>query len=886
MSGEQWQNVKEIFDAALRRTPEERAKFLAEICGGDDDLRREVESLLASFAEADSFLETPPVADETGSNETNGLQTAGGAKLGHYEIVRRIGAGGMGEVFLAKDKKLDRNVAVKLLNDEFKKHESSLRRFVREARAASALNHPNILVIHEIGETENSHYIVSEYVEGETLRAVLQKKSLRLEEVLDISIQIAGALAAAHAARIVHRDIKPENIIVRPDNLVKILDFGLAKLVEQKLVGTEDSTLNQTAKGLILGTVNYMSPEQAKGERVDERTDIFSFGAVLYEMLAGRAPFAGGSVSETLSKLMNDEPPPLARFAPDAPPELQRIVSKTLRKNADERYQTAKGLLSDLKDLRRELEFQNKLETANPPPRAEAETKKFNAATDAPLTGEKTAASKAKNFALTFGLPILLFAAIGFGAWYFMNQSADSRQIKSIAVLPFENKNSDADTEYLSDGLAESLIYRLSQLPDLKVSPTSSVFRYKDKETDAKKIADELGVDAVMTGRMVKRGDNLFVSVNLFDARNNQSLWGEQYERKMSELLKTQREIAAEITNKLRLKLSGADEKKLAKNYTDNAEAYQLYLKGRFHLLKTTRAGFQTAIPYFQQAIDIDSSYALAYVGLADAYRSLALAGEFPPREVMPKAKAAANKALEIDAALAEAHAVLGFIIFWHDWDWNAAENQFKRALELDPNNADTLIFYAGLLSNTGRHAEALAEARRARELDPLNLRTNVLEAQYLIYAGNADEALARLQKTLELDPNYWFAHQFRATALIEKGMYAEAVAAARKSLESNFVTRTISFLAYALAKSGKRAEARAELEKLLKLSRESYVPPFNIALIYNGLGESDETLRWLERGIETRDPRMTFLKVEPKWNNLRDDARFQNLLRRMNFPP
>lgn len=419
----------------------------------------------------------------------------------------------------------------------------------------------------------------------------------------------------------------------------------------------------------------------------------------------------------------------------------------------------------------------------------------------------------------------------------------------------------------------------------MNVKARSSVFRYKGKDTNPNTISKELNVQAILTGRVVQRGDDLTLYLSLVDAANENNLWSKQYNRKLANLVALQVEIARDVGDNLRTKLSGADAQRLMKSYTANPEAYQLYLKGRFHLLKTTRVGFQTAIPLFQQAIAIDPNYALAYVGLADAYRSLALAGELPPQEMMPQAKAAANKAIEIDDTLAEAHAVLGFIIFWYDWDWNAAENQFKRALEIDPNNGDTHIFYAGLLSNTGRHTEAFAEARRAVELDPLNLRTASLEAQYLIYAGKPDEALARLQKILELDSNYWFPHQFRAIALIDKELYEEAIAAARKSLENNFVTRTVSFLAYAQAKSGKRAEARAELEKLLELAREGYVPPFNTALIYNGLGERDETIKWLERGIEKRDPRMTFLKVDRKWNNLRGDAHFQEIMRRVGLP-
>jgi Flp pilus assembly protein TadD len=415
----------------------------------------------------------------------------------------------------------------------------------------------------------------------------------------------------------------------------------------------------------------------------------------------------------------------------------------------------------------------------------------------------------------------------------------------------------------------------------------SSVFRYKGEVVDARAVGNTLGVSAVLTGRLVQRGDDLTVSVELVDAGDNSHLWGGQDSRKMADLLALQSEVTRDVSRKLRARLSGADEQRLAKNYTGNPEAYQLYLKGRYHLLKNTRPEIQTGVSYFRQAIEVDPAYALAHAGLAEGYRVLAIAGEMPPTELMPQAKAAARKAVEIDDGLAEAHTALGHVIFWHDWDWDAAENQLRRALELDPNSADAHGAYANVLSYTERHDEAIAEIKRARELDPLNPRTNVIEGVILINAGRADEALASLRKTLQLEPNYWFARQYSASAYIEKGMYGEAIAEAREAREFPDVpTRPAAFLGYALAKSGRRAEARAELEGLLKLSKERYVPPYNIAMVYNGLGKHEEARAWLERGYREREPRMVFLKVEPKWNNLRDDPRFQDVLRRVGFTP
>ena len=433
--------------------------------------------------------------------------------------------------------------------------------------------------------------------------------------------------------------------------------------------------------------------------------------------------------------------------------------------------------------------------------------------------------------------------------------------------------------------MTESLITSLSQLPNLSVKARSSVFRYKGKDSPPQQVGKELNVQAILNGRVVQRGNDLTLHIELVDVNTETALWSGDYDRSMTNLVLLPGEIARDVSTKLRLKLSGPDEQRLAKNYTANTEAYQRYLKGRYHALKLTPPETQTGISYFQQAIAIDPSYALACVGLADAYRSLPIAGEMSSTEFLPKAKAAAQKAIDIDDTLAEAHAELGFIIFWYDWNWNAAENQFKRALELNPNSADTHQSYAHLLSNTGRHAEALAEIKHSREIDPLNVRTNALEGQFLIHAGRTDEALAVLQRTFELEPNFWLAHLFASSAYIEKGMFAEAVAEARKAREiSGVSTHPLAFLSYALAKLGKQAEARAVLEELFKLSTERYVSPYSVAFAYNGLEERDKTLAWLERGYKERDPKMVFLKVEPKWNNLRSDSRFEDLLRRVGF--
>jgi TolB-like protein/Tfp pilus assembly protein PilF len=1303
-------------------------------------------------------------------------------KLGRYEIRSKLGAGGMGEVYLAQDTKLERTVALKILPADVAADRQRMQRFIQEAKAASGLNHPNICTIYEINDEHDVLFIAMEYIEGETISEKIEVGGFDLTETLELALQIADALAEAHEHGIVHRDVKPANIMVNRRGQVKILDFGLAKKIAADAEAETQQFLSQA--GIILGTVAYMSPEQARGATLDARTDVWSLGVVLYEMIAGEKPFSGTTTTDLLAAILRSEPESMRKFNRELPPKLERIVLKALRKDRDERYQLARDLFSDLKQVKRDLDFTTAREMSGPPGvagefsagvhtslkggslnavaeplnsiavlpftnlSAEAEneyfcdglaeellnalakiedlkvaartssfsfkgkntsigeigralavdtvlegsvrkasnrlritvqlvnaadgyhlwserydremqdifdvqdditlsvvdalkvkllgtekatvlkrytknteafelylkgryfwlkfnpeswkkalecfeqaiqkdptfalaysgladafvavgvftppkeiypqakeavlqalkldpsiaeiwcskaavrffhewnwagaiadcnrsielnprytlihdlyslclvtqgkfedaisearraveleplssyfngslgctlflSRRFDEANDQLLKGEeldpglvwshmwlvdlyeqiggyaqalhhrqkmlalagnnelaveigqefqrsgyrgvllkcldelhrqsKTGYVSPLDFAKTYvrldeqdkamdwlekayeertmylsflrvspvwdslhsqpryvdllrrlglktgyksfersitgaseaqtvllaptatdanenlptvdetvrgtslkprraWLPIALLCLllVAVGVFAYRSFTADTRkQIESIAVLPFKNESGNTDIEYLSDGMTESLINSLSQLPNLSVKARSSVFRYKGKEVEPQQVAKELSVQAILNGRVVQRGEDLALYLSLVDARTGNQLWGEQYNRKLTDLVSLQSEIARDVSGKLRARLSGADEQKLAKNYTANTEAYQLYLKGRYHVLKLRRSETQKGISYFQQAIEHDPTYALAYVGLAEAYRSLALTGEMPPTEFLPKAKAAAQKAIEIDATLAEAHALLGYIIFWYDWNWDEAEKQSKRALELNPNSAESHQAYALLLSATGQHVKALAEAKRALELDPLNLRINAVQGEFLIYAGQADEALARLQKTFELDPNFWVAHLFASSAYSEKGMFAEAVVEARKARElSDSSTRPTAFLGYALAKSGKQAEARAELGALMKLSSERWVAPSYIAMIYHGLGERDETLAWLERGFEKRDARMVFLKVEPKWNNLRDDPRFQDLLRRMRFEP
>ncbi|MGI8732367.1 MAG: protein kinase domain-containing protein [Pyrinomonadaceae bacterium] len=828
-------------------------------------------------------------------------------KLGRYEIRSKIGEGGMGEVYLALDTELDRTVAIKILPDAFASDQQRLQRFIQEAKAASALNHPHILTIHEIGTTGATRFIATEFIDGDTLRQRIRDGSLLLNEILDIAIQAAGALVAAHEAGIIHRDIKPENIMVRRDGYIKLLDFGLAKLTgpPDSIIDTQVPTkaMVNTGAGTVIGTASYMSPEQAKGTNVDARTDIWSLGAVLYEMMTGHVAFIGETPTETISLILQKEPAPIARYASEIPAELDRIVSKTLTKNREERYQTARDLLVDLRNLKRKLELTAEIDRTVPPelraavstssegtpptaPGALAETTPTNPAQTASSAEYLISGIKEHKLAAAIAVMVLVLAAIGLGLY--LRAGTTQVAIESIAVLPFQNRSSEADTEYLSDGLAESLIYRLSQLPNLKVSPTSSVFRYKGREIDPVKVGQELGVNAVLSGRMVQRGDNLTISAELVDVRSNQLLWGEQYERKMSELLQTQREIAREIVDKLKLKVSGA-EKGLAKRYTENNEAYQLYLRGRFHWNKRNEEGFQKALQYFQQAIERDPNFALAYSGLADTYNLLGgpeAGGDMPPNEMLPKAKAAALKALEIDETLAEPHVSLAHTKYYYDRDWAGAEREFKRAIELNPNYSVAHHWYAIYLSVIGRQPEALAEIRRAHELDPLSLSINAWVGRILALGGQPDEALEHLHKTLELDPNFVLAHLRLGFVYEEKGMYEDAISEFRLVLKlSGGKSLGIAALARAYALAGKRAEAQKNLAELLQLSQQRYVSPASIAIVYVALGDKDQAFVWLEKANEIRDLNVVRLKYDPRFTSLRSDPRFDDLVRRIGIP-
>jgi serine/threonine-protein kinase len=836
------------------------------------------------------------------------MSLAAGTQLGHYHVLSPLGAGGMGEVYLAQDTKLDRKVALKMLPAELASDKERMQRFIQEAKTVSALNHPNILTVHEIGQAEGMRFIVTEYIDGVTLREHIRSRRVKLHEVLDIVAQVAAALDAAHEAKVVHRDIKPENIMLRRrDHIVKVLDFGLAKPTRSgegarsnKGVDTEAGTkvLVHTEPGMVMGTVAYMSPEQSQGSaHVDLRTDIWSLGVVLYELVAGRVPFEGKDIHRQIIAIQESEPMPVSKYAAGVPDRLEEIIEKSLAKDTDDRYQTAKDLLIDLRNLKRRLEVDAEIERTVPPELRSATSGANAGATRAASskslahTGpvERARPTSSAEYIVneithhkrgaTLALATLLVAAAGL--LYFFGRG-NKAAIGSVAVLPFDNVSKDPATEYLSDGITESLIDNLSQLPQLKVIARSSSFKYKGKEIDPEEVAKTLGVAAIVTGRIIQHGEDLQIGVELTNALDKTQIWGEQYNRRAEDLQAVQAEIAHTISEKLRLRLTGAQEQRLTKQATTNPQAYQLYLNGVFYFRKGNIENFQKALDYYNQAVTLDPKFALAYADMPAVYANLTASGA-DPKELLAKAKRAAQKALELDETLAEAHSGLA-TIERDEWDWPGAEKEFRRAIELNPNLAAAHSGYAIYLSQAGRASEALAEIKRAEELDPLRVGFRTNEALDLYFARRYDEAIQVLQDVIKTQPDFSNAHAFLGYTYAAKGQYAEAIKEYRQDISlDGETTSTLCYLGYALAMSGKRDEAQAVLNKL-KATKE-YVSPGELAALQTGLGDKEAALQSLERAYTEHDLQMQYLKVEPHYDALRPDPRFQELLRRMNFP-
>jgi eukaryotic-like serine/threonine-protein kinase len=789
-----------------------------------------------------------------------------GQTISHYRILEQLGAGGMGIVYKAHDNRLDRAVALKFLPEELAQKPEALERFRREARAASALNHPCICTVYDVGEQDGRAFIAMEFLDGETLRNRIHRSPLPLDENLKLGIQIADALDAAHSQGIIHRDVKPANIFVTQRGQAKVLDFGLAKFIRKGVAaggadsGGESSDSTSIA-GIISGTPSYMSPEQVRGDELDARTDIFSLGLVLYEMATGRQAFSGGTGGAIIEAVLTRSPAPARTINPEIPPPLDEIISKALHKNRDERYQRAADLRADLQRLERgpDSGWRPAVEVADPGPRS--------GASELHSTGQHSARSAAS--------PSGVFRA-----------ERVSRVIDSIAVLPFENSGRDPEHEYLGDGIAASLINTLATVPKLRVMAQSTVFRFKGRGLDPQAVGRELNVRAVLTGRMMQSGGSLRIGTELVDVATGSQLWGAQYDRKPGDIFAIQDEISSEISEKLRLKLTRAQRKRLTKRQTHDAEAYRLYLQGRHHWNKWTEDGFYKAIEYFQQAVAKDPTYALAHAGIADSYVLLGWNSYLPPKDAFPKAKVAAMDALRLDPDLGEAHTPLAAVLWLYDWQWPEAESEFKRSLELNPAYPTANHWSAECAMTMGRHAEAIEKMKNSQLLDPLSLIISVAIGWAMYMNGQYDDAIKQLARSVELDPNYPVTYWVLGLVHRKMGRYEQAIAEGEKSVA---LTGGSSLMRAALAESlgaaGQRQKATEILDDLTTLAKQKYVSAYFFAGIYVGLGEEARAIDHLEKSHEEHSHWLIYLHMDPGMDALRSHPRFQDLLRRIGLP-
>ncbi len=732
-----------------------------------------------------------------------------GAKISRYKIIEKIGEGGMGLVYKAQDTRLERTIALKFLPPVLTRDKEAKRRFIQEAKASAALNDPQICTIHEIDEAEGQTFIAMEYIEGQSLKETLSSGPLSIDEAVDMILQVAKGLEKAHKKGIVHRDIKPANIMITDEGQAKITDFGLAKL---------SWGVDLTKTSTIVGTVAYMSPEQARGEEVDLRTDIWSLGAMLYEMLTGERPFQKSQEYALIYAILNENPAPLTSLRPDIPGHLEQVVEKALAKKVNQRYQMMNQLMQDLKQAK-------------------------------PIT-----------------LP---------------------KGEKSIAVLPFTNMSVDPEQEYFCDGVAEELINALTQIRDLRVVARTSAFSFKGKDVDIREIGRKLNVDNVLEGSVRKAGNRLRITAQLINVSNGYHLWSERYDREMEDVFAIQDEVTLAIVDKLKVNLLGKEKAIVLKRHTEDPEAYSLYLKGRYFWNKLNPGGFEKAREYFEKAIEKDPNLAVAYAGLADSYWMSSFWGNLPPRQTYPKAREVANKAIEIDDTLGEAHATLASIHTHYDWDWEAAEREFKRAIELAPGSSYTRVYYSFYLNLQRRHDEAIAQARKAKELDPLSSFSGPHLGHRLWQARRYDEAIEEFKKWLEFEPNDWFTHHHLGEIYLGKSMIKEAIASINKSVElSGGVPLNIASAAVIHYRIGDREVAERLFNSLKERAEHEYIPPMCFISIHMARGEMDRAFEWVKRAYEERDSFLPWLRVTPMDRmGLLSDPRIDELLDRLGLP-
>ncbi len=794
-----------------------------------------------------------------------------GKQISHYRVLEELGRGGMGVVYKALDTKLDRTVALKFLPHHLTANEAEQARFLQEAKAASALNHPNVCGIHAIGEYEGQVFIDMEFVDGKTLRKRIAEGGMRPAEAIAYAIQIGDALHEAHSKGIVHRDVKCENIMVNGKNQIKVMDFGLAKL---------KGSLKLTRTSSTVGTLAYMAPEQIHGGDVDARSDIFSFGIVLYEMLAGRTPFRGEHEAAMMYSILNEMPEALSRLRPEISPELDRIVQRALEKDPEDRYQHVDDMTSELKRLQKQTSRVSRAQLDRVPAQPAAAVE-MPAQSPAPVGTPGGTATVKRRIASR----VLIFAALGavcaLAAGYFLLLRRGP-SLDSLAVLPFANESADPNTEYLSDGITESIINSLSRIPQLRVVPRTTVFRYKGKEIDPQEVGSKLNVKTVLTGRVIRRGDELNIQLDLIDVENQSEIWGNQYRRSISDVLVLQDEIVNQITSRLRLTLASETRERLAKRPTENVDAYQLYLQGQYCWNKRNATEIANAIDYFNRALALDPRYALAYVGLANSYAIQEQYAGLPARETFPKAEAAARKALEIDNSIAEAHTTLGFVREYF-WDWKGAEEEYKTAIALNPRFATTYHWYAILLRALGRDNESVAMIEKARELDPTSLiiATNIGESY--LFRGDYVQALNKLNSVIDIDSTFGIALDRVGKVYRRQGMLENALVYYRKAVNnSDRAAQYLADLGNCCARLGKTDEARAILRELTDRYNRHMTAAWNLAIVCAGLGEKDEALQWLERDTQDHSGWLMFLRVEDAFDGIRSDPRFHAIMKKV----
>jgi eukaryotic-like serine/threonine-protein kinase len=853
------QTVEEIFHAALEQNPDDLARFIKTVCEGDELLRREVEALLASHQRAQSFIEASTAGIATRVIESRQADLLIGQTFGHYKILNQIGSGGMGEVYLATDVTAGRKAALKLLPVRFTGDAERLKRFQQEAHAVVALNHPNILTVYEIGEDHSIHYIASELIEGETLRERLRRARMQLSEAVDVAIQVASALTAAHKAGIVHRDIKPENIMLRPDGYVKVLDFGIAKLAEHEVPLTmprdEALLLVETNLGSIVGTVRYMSPEQACGGQVDKSTDIWSLGVVLYEMVTGHVPFSGDTPKEVMSSILEKEPLPLAHYISQTRAELQQIVSRTLRKDRDERYHSAHELLEALKGLRHKLEVENELQRSTAAP--------------AWLRWIRSPAVV---------VPLLLVAALTLALpfYWHWNISTTSPPEKSIAVLPFLDLSETKDQEYFCDGMSEEILDALAKVDGLRVVARTSSFAFKGKNVNAIEVGKKLNVANVLEGSLRHEGNRVRITADLIDTRSGFHLWTETYDREVAGVFALQDEITRAIVDALKIKLAGS----LPAQPQRNMEVYDLYLQGLHFSNKSSEEDLRRALSFFQRAVEKDPTFSRAWTGIAKVWYFLADV-YVKPLEAYPLSREAASKAIALDERDAEAHCYLSEAKRVLDWDLAGADNELKRAFQLDPNSAPAHLFSGLHPLFRGELKDGLRLILEAEKLDPVSPITSYIATAAYLANDRIDDAVIEGQRTLQLDPNYFYLDSVLAAAYREKRNFPEAIALYTKAQEATHLPS--SGLAITYTRMGREIEAQNILAQLLQARETRYISAPLIAAVAVALGDKEGAFRWLERAFEEHSGVLQWIAFLPEFRALHSDARFPQLLQRIN---